>query len=129
MLQNLQMTPDPLVIQPASAADVAGALKRASDARQSIVIRGAGTKSDWGRPGGRVDAILDMRGLNRVLEHQHGDMTATIEASATLGLAPLPAASKTLRLDVPDVAALAQVVRAVMASQLEPIAFELEKRR
>jgi glycolate oxidase FAD binding subunit len=204
---------------------VAGTLRRAADARQSIVIRGAGTKSDWGRPGGRVDAILDMRGLNRVLEHQHGDMTATIEAGATLGdvnralaqhgqwlpldppradeatiggilatndsgplrhrygtprdlvigiqlattdgvlsqaggrvvknvagydlgklitgsfgslaaivsatfkLSPLPAASRTLRLDVPDVAALAQVVRAVMASQLEPIAFELEKRR
>ena len=211
--------------RPLYAEEVAAALKHASETRQSIIIRGAGTKLDWGRSPGRVDMILDMRGLNRVLEHQHGDMTATIEAGATLGdvnralaqhgqwlpldppradeatiggilatndsgplrhrygtprdlvigvqlattdgvlsqaggrvvknvagydlgkliagsfgslaaivsatfkLSPLPPASKTLRLDVPDAAALAQVVRAVMASQLEPIVFELASRR
>ena len=41
------------------------------------MIRGAGTKSDWGRPAARVDAVLDMRRLNRVLAHEHGDLTAT----------------------------------------------------
>src|SRR5437762_3238580 len=70
--------------RPRTADEVAAVLKRAADARQSIMIRGAGTKSDWGRPSGRVDAVLDMRGLNRVLAHQHGDMTATVEAGATL---------------------------------------------
>src|SRR5712692_230669 len=220
----MQTAPDPLIVSPRTADDVAAALRLADDAGHSIVIRGGGTKSDWGRPPGRVDAILDMRGLARVLEHQHGDMTATVEAGATLRdvnralgqhgqclpldpphaddatiggilatndsgplrhrygtprdlvigiqlattdgalakaggrvvknvagydlgklvtgsfgslaaivsatfkLSPLPAASKTLRLDVPDAAALAQVVRTVMASQLEPIAFELEIR-
>jgi glycolate oxidase FAD binding subunit len=215
----------PAVVRPGSGVEVAAALRRAADARQSLVIRGGGTKSDWGRTPGRVDAILDMRGLNRVLEHQHGDMTATIEAGATLRdvnralaqhgqwvpldpphadeatiggilatndsgplrhrygtprdlvigvqlattdgvlsraggrvvknvagydlgklvtgsfgslaaivsatfkLSPLPTASTTLQLDVPDAAALAQVVRTVMASQLEPIAFDLAKRR
>ena len=218
------MTPHPVLLTPATGLEVAAALRHASDARESIVIRGAGTKSDWGRPAGRVDAVLEMRGLNRLIEHQHGDMTATIEAGATLGdvnralaqhgqwlpldpphaeaatiggilatndsgplrhrygtprdlvigiqlattdgvlsqaggrvvknvagydlgklitgsfgslaaivsatfkLSPLPAASKTLRLDVPDAAALAHVVRTVMASQLEPIVFELETR-
>src|SRR3954464_12745913 len=78
------MTPEPVSIQPSSAVDVAAALKRASDARQSIVIRGAGTKDDWGRPAGRIDAVLDMRGMNRILAHEHGDMTATIEAGAAL---------------------------------------------
>ncbi len=219
------MEPNPLSVVPRTAAEVAAALKHASDARQSMVIRGGGTKSDWARPAGRVDAVLDMRGLARVLDHQHGDMTATIEAGATLRevnrvlaqhgqwlpldpphadeatiggilatndsgplrhrygtprdlvigiqlattdgvlshaggrvvknvagydlgklitgsfgslaaivsatfkLSPLPAASKTLRLDVPDAAALARVVRTVMASQLEPMAFELASRR
>src|SRR5213076_253612 len=47
-------------------------------------IRGAGTKSDWGRDGARADAILDMRSLNRVLAHEAGDMTATLEAGAAL---------------------------------------------
>jgi glycolate oxidase FAD binding subunit len=209
--------------QPRTADEVAAALRRAADARQSIVIRGAGTKSGWGRPSGRVDAVLDMRGLNRVLAHQHGDMTATVEAGATLRdvnrtlaqhgqwlpldpphaddatiggilatndsgplrhrygtprdlvigvqlattdgvlakaggqvvknvagydlsklvtgsfgslaaivsatfkLAPLPAASKTLTIDLPAGAPLAPIVKAVMSSQLEPMAFELAR--
>jgi glycolate oxidase FAD binding subunit len=209
------------VIQPASAAEVAAALQRAAEARQSIVIRGAGTKSGWGRPGSRVDALLDMRRMNRILAHEHGDMTATIEAgaslrdvnaalaihgqtlpldppfadratiggllatndsgplrhrygtprdlvigiqlattdgvlskaggqvvknvagydlsklvtgsfgslaaivSATFKLAPLPAASRTMRIGVGDAAAVAEIVRTVMASQLEPVAFEI----
>jgi len=80
----MQTTPDPLWIQPTSAAEVAAALRRASDSRQSIVIRGADTKSGWGRPAGRIDLVVDMRGMNRILAHEHGDMTATIEAGATL---------------------------------------------
>ena len=78
------MTSGPVSIQPDSAVQVAAALKRASDAQQSIVIRGAGTKDDWGRPAGRIDVVLDMRRMNRILAHEHGDMTATIEAGASL---------------------------------------------
>ena len=213
------------IIQPTSASEVAAAMRRASDARQSLVIRGAGTKSDWGRPGGRVDAILDMGRMNRILMHEHGDMTATIEAGATLRnvnhalsahrqtlpldppfadratiggllatndsgplrhrygtprdlvigiqlattdgvlakaggvvvknvagydlsklvtgsfgslaaivsatfkLAPLPAASKTMQVVVHDAAALGQIVRTMMSSQLEPVAFEVSTQR
>jgi glycolate oxidase FAD binding subunit len=209
------------LIQPTSPAEVAAALQRASEARQSTVIRGAGTKSGWGRPASRVDAILDMRRMNRILAHEHGDMTATIEAgaslrdvnaalaihgqtlpldppfadratiggllatndsgplrhrygtprdlvigiqlattdgvlskaggqvvknvagydlsklvtgsfgslaaivTATFKLAPLPAASKTMRIGASDTAAVAEIVRTMMASQLEPVAFEV----
>lgn len=212
------------IIQPTTAGEVAAALRRASDARQSIVIRGADTKSEWGRPAARIDAVLDMRRMNRILAHEHGDMTATIEAGATLRdvnqalaaheqtlpldppfadratiggllatndsgplrhrygtprdlvigiqlattdgvlskaggkvvknvagydlsklvtgsfgslaaivsatfkLAPLPAASKTMKMAVRDVAALADIIRTVMASQLEPVAFEIHVR-
>lgn len=69
---------------PETAADLAAMLRRASDEKLSIVIRGAGTKTDWGRPPGKIDAILSTRGLNRVLSHEHGDLTATVEAGATL---------------------------------------------
>src|SRR5205823_14395303 len=58
--------------------------RRAAEARQTMGIRGAGTKSGWGRDARGADMILDMRSLNRVLAHEHGDMTATIEAGATL---------------------------------------------
>ena len=213
------------IIQPTNAGEVAAAMRRASDARQSIVIRGAGTKSGWGRPGGRVDAVLDMGRMNRILMHEHGDMTATIEAGATLRnlnhalsahrqtlpldppfadratiggllatndsgplrhrygtprdlvigiqlattdgvlskaggvvvknvagydlsklitgsfgslaaivsatfkLAPLPAASKTMKVSVRDASALGEIVRTMMSSQLEPMAFEVSIQR
>ncbi|PYR34526.1 MAG: hypothetical protein DMF93_23355, partial [Acidobacteria bacterium] len=209
---------------PSTPDEVAAALRRAADARQTIAIRGAGTKSDWGRDGARADAILDMRSLNRVLAHEAGDMTATLEAgaaladvnralaphrqwlpldppfaeratiggvlatndsgplrhrygtprdlvigvqlattdgvlskaggrvvknvagydlgklvagsfgslaaivSATFKLAPLPAASKTLRADIADAASLARAIGAVMNSALDPIAFEIVSR-
>src|SRR5262249_44907899 len=45
--------------------------------------------------------------------------------SGTSQLAPLPKASKTLRLTVDTAAAAARVVTAIMTSQLEPIAFEI----
>jgi len=69
---------------PNTPAELADMLRRASEARTSVVIRGAGTKADWGRPPRRVDTLLSTRGLNRVLAHEHGDLTATIEAGATL---------------------------------------------
>jgi glycolate oxidase FAD binding subunit len=72
------------IIQPATADEVAAAMKHASDQRLSMLVRGAGTKLDWGRPAARIDVMLDMRRLNRVLTHAHGDLTATVEAGATL---------------------------------------------
>ncbi len=72
------------LLQPLTPAALAGALRDATARKQSIVIRGAGTKMDWGRPAGRIDAFLETRGLNRILAHQHGDLTATIEAGAAL---------------------------------------------
>jgi glycolate oxidase FAD binding subunit len=215
---------DAVVVRPGTAAEVAAALKQASDARQSLVIRGAGSKDGYGRMPSRVDVILDMQRLNHIVAHEHGDMTATIEAgaslrhvnvalalhgqtlpldppfadratiggllatndsgplrhrygtprdlvigvqlattdgtlakaggqvvknvagydlskliagsfgslaaivSATFKLAPRPAASKTLRVSVRDAEALSRVVRIMMASQLEPIAFEVVHR-
>jgi len=80
-----ETVPDPLwTAAPATAEEVAAALRRAADARQPIQIRGAGTKLCWGGPIREAAAVLDMRGLNRVLAHEHGDMTATVEAGATL---------------------------------------------
>src|SRR6185503_1737047 len=87
MRNDRPTTSDPIatdLAQPSTPREVAAALKRASDEQRSIVVRGSGTKMDWGRPASKIDVMLDMRRLNRVLEHQHGDLTATIEAGATL---------------------------------------------
>ena len=219
-----ETAPDPSPLwtaAPTTAEEVAAALRRAADARQPIQIRGAGTKRGWGGPIREAAAVLDMRGLNRVLAHEHGDMTATVEAGATLRevnralavhgqwlpldppfadtatiggilatndsgplrqrygtprdlvigirlattdgvlskaggqvvknvagydlgklmagsfgslaaivsatfkLSPIPQASKTLRLEIDAPAGVARVVTTVMASQLEPLGFEI----
>jgi len=212
--QDLKKVPD-------TPAEMAEMLRRASEQKLSVVLRGAGTKLDWGRSPQRVDATLSTRGLHRLIAHQHGDLTATIEAgvslrdvnvalslhkqwlpldppfaadatiggilatndsgplrhrygtprdlvigtevatadgvlaksggqvvknvagydlskllagsfgslaaivSATFKLSPLPAASRTLVAAARDPDELGTFVRAVMASQLEPIAFEV----
>jgi len=223
-MQTTADTPATDIVQPSTPGEVAAAMKRASDEGRSMVIRGAGTKMDWGRPGARIDVMLDMRRLNRVLTHAHGDLTATVEAGATLRdvndtlsrlgqglpidpafadeatiggilatndsgplrhrygaprdlilgvhlattdgvltkaggqvvknvagydlskliagsfgslaaivsatfkLFPIPEASKTMRVAVADEASLTQVVRRMMGSQLEPMAFEVDVR-
>ena len=223
-MQTTADTPATDIVQPSTPGEVAAAMKRASDEGRSMVIRGAGTKMDWGRPAARIDVVLDMRRLNRVLTHAHGDLTATVEAGATLRdvndtlsrlgqglpidpafadeatiggilatndsgplrhrygaprdlilgvhlattdgvltkaggqvvknvagydlskliagsfgslaaivsatfkLFPIPEASKTMRVAVADEASLTQVVRRMMGSQLEPMAFEVDVR-
>ena len=223
-MQTTADTPATDIVQPSTPGEVAAAMKRASDEGRSMVIRGAGTKMDWGRPAARIDVMLDMRRLNRVLTHAHGDLTATVEAGATLRdvndtlsrlgqglpidpafadeatiggilatndsgplrhrygaprdlilgvhlattdgvltkaggqvvknvagydlskliagsfgslaaivsatfkLFPIPEASKTMRVAVADEASLTQVVRRMMGSQLEPMAFEVDVR-
>ena len=212
---------DRQVIEPDNAAEFAAALRRAADRHQAVLIRGGGSKMDWGRTPAAVDVILSTRRMNRIIAHQHGDLTATAEAGAILGdvnralarhnqclpldppfadrasvggilatndsgplrhrygaprdpvigvelvtadgiiaksggsvvknvagydlskfiagsfgslaailsatfkLAPLPADSKTLVIEAPDFDRLGLIIRAVMASQLEPIAFDV----
>ena len=72
------------VALPQTAAGVAGTLRWAASHRLSLVIRGSGTKSGWGRVPRHIDGILDMSRLTRILSHQHGDLTATVEAGITL---------------------------------------------
>ena len=73
-----------MLIEPETAEGVAAALEQARDARQSVAIRGAGTKHDWGRPTRQADVTLGTRRLHRVLAHPHGDLTTTVEAGAPL---------------------------------------------
>lgn len=72
------------VVVPDDAAGVAAVLLWASERRLAVLVRGAGTKLGWGRPPDRLDIILDVTRLNRMLAHQQGDLTATVQAGATL---------------------------------------------
>jgi len=64
--------------------DIASALARASRARQRVAIEGAATKSGWGSLAAAADVTLTTGALNAVVDHRYGDLTATVQAGASL---------------------------------------------
>lgn len=90
----------PAIVQPASAAEAAAALRDAGPAR----IRGGGTKRDWGRPvGGAVTELRTAR-LGALVAHHAGDLTAVVQAGLPLAeaQAAFAVAGQQLALDPPD---------------------------
>ena len=73
-----------LVAAPANGEALAATLAWASSEGFSVRVAGGGTKQDWGTPGAPVDVLLSTGALSSVVEHRHGDLTATVEAGATL---------------------------------------------
>jgi len=72
------------VAQPESAEDVAAILASASRERTSVVVRGGGTKLGWGRTPSPIDIALSTKRLNRLVAHEHADLTATAQAGACI---------------------------------------------
>jgi glycolate oxidase FAD binding subunit len=72
------------IVEPESAETLAALLAWASREAASVVLSGRGTRLAWGRWPGAIDLVISTRRLNRVLAHSHGDLTATVEAGATI---------------------------------------------
>lgn len=72
------------VVQPASPEDLAGTLAALSRDGARTVLRGGGTKLGWGRTPASIDCLVDTTRLDRLIAHRHGDMTATVQAGASL---------------------------------------------
>jgi glycolate oxidase FAD binding subunit len=72
------------VIEPGSAVEFSGVLAVADRSGLAVLPRGGGTKSDWGNPPRRADAVVSTRRLNRILEHAWGDLTLSVEAGCTI---------------------------------------------
>jgi glycolate dehydrogenase FAD-binding subunit len=73
-----------IVVEPPDGEAVAAILAWASREKLSLVPRGSGTKLDWGPTPHSIDLLLSTARLNRVIAHRHGDLTATVQAGATL---------------------------------------------
>ncbi len=100
------------VVRPGTAEAVADVLKIAFEDERSVVPWGAGTGQAYGyAPRGGPDVLLDLTGLNRVLAHEPGDLTVTVEAGATLAAVQrvLALAGQFLPLDPPHVGAGATI--------------------
>jgi glycolate oxidase FAD binding subunit len=70
--------------EPGSAEEAAEVLGAAASDGRSVRFRGAGTKYDWGNPVGQPDVVLSTKRLDRIVEHNAGDLTAVLEAGVPL---------------------------------------------
>ena len=92
------------VARPASTAELGAVLAAAAGLNLASVPRGTGTKLAWGRPPDRCDLVVDMLGLDQVLEHEAGDLVARVQAGIRISelAAVLGRAGQELALDVPS---------------------------
>ncbi len=72
------------VARPDSVPEVAALLREAEARSWAVVPRGHGTKLSWGAAPARLDLLLDLSGLNRVVEHEAGDLVVVAEAGVAL---------------------------------------------
>jgi glycolate oxidase FAD binding subunit len=88
---------------PASAEELAGELRSADESGERVRVRGAGTKLAWADPA-EPTLELSTAGLDAVLEHNAGDLTAILEAGVPLARAQetFAEAGQMLALDPPD---------------------------
>jgi glycolate oxidase FAD binding subunit len=73
------------VVRPRSLDEAAAVVALAHDERLAVVPRGSGAALTLGAPPERVDVVLDLAGLDAILEHNPEDMTVTVQAGVTAG--------------------------------------------
>jgi glycolate oxidase FAD binding subunit len=72
------------VARPTSTAEVAEVMRDAAAQRLTVVVRGRGTKWSWGMPPVSADLVVDLSAMDRVLDHQAGDLIVEAEAGTRL---------------------------------------------
>ena len=107
----------PTTVAPASAEEAAAALGDLGSAGEPVRIAGAGTKRAWS---GAADGAAEIgtSGLNRILEHNAGDLTAVLEAGVPLAEAQAAFAEsgQMLAIDPPLGAGDAATIGGVVAT-------------
>ena len=92
-----------LVARPSSVAEVQAEVRTAAAAGRALVVAGRGAHLAIGAPPRRLDVLLRLDRLDRVLAHEAADMTVTVEAGCPLDrlARALAAARQWLPLDPP----------------------------
>jgi glycolate oxidase FAD binding subunit len=95
--------PARFVAAPATTSEAAAVVREAAARQLSIVVRGTGTKQDWGHPPRQVDLLLDTRRLTGVVEHAAGDLITVVRAGTPLDQlqTQLGSAGQELAIDSP----------------------------
>jgi glycolate oxidase FAD binding subunit len=89
---------------PATREELGSALHAATEAGTPVRFRGAGTKLGWPRPAPPGALELSTTGLNQIVEHNAGDLTAVLGPGVLLAdaQAAFAKAGQMLALDPPD---------------------------
>ena len=96
-------TPEAAVF-PGSIEEVAAVMVLASEVGSPVAPWGGGTAASVGMPAGRAGLVVVLSRLGRLLDHEPGDLTATVEAGMTVETfqAALGRRGQWLSLDPPD---------------------------
>jgi glycolate oxidase FAD binding subunit len=88
---------------PASAEEAAELLRAAGAEQRRVRIRGGGTKESWGCPADPPELEVSTARLDRIVEHNEGDLTAVLQAGVPLARlqAALAEADQMVALDPP----------------------------
>src|SRR3989454_141950 len=127
------------VVRPGSVAEVRECVRAAARAGASLVVQGLGAHMSVGAPPARLDVVLGLDRLVRVVDHQAGDMTVTVEAGCTLAalatlgviveatfkVRPRPACEEAVVIAARSVEAAAETALGVMASEVAPLWLEV----
>jgi glycolate dehydrogenase FAD-binding subunit len=73
-----------LVCRPQSVEQIAAALRLCSEAEAAVIPRGGGTAMAIGNLPRRADVVIETGKLNHVIEHDHANLTATVQSGITL---------------------------------------------
>src|SRR5437764_14442920 len=90
-------------VAPASADEAASLLRETAEAGHRARLRGGGTKLGWGRVTPPPDVEVSTARLDRIVEHNEGDLTAVVQAGVPLARLQdeLAAKGQMLALDPP----------------------------
>jgi glycolate oxidase FAD binding subunit len=72
------------VVTPGDVDSLTEVMAAAATDRARVVVRGRGTKLDWGAPPSAVDVIVDVSALDAVLEHVAGDLVVRVQPGVLL---------------------------------------------
>jgi glycolate dehydrogenase FAD-binding subunit len=94
------------VVRPGSIEQLSRVLALAHDAGLAVIPRGSGSALELGSPPTRADLVVDLRGLDDVIEYNPADLTVSVQAGVSAGAlaARLAPHRQWLALDPPGAA-------------------------
>jgi glycolate oxidase FAD binding subunit len=72
------------VARPLSVDELAAVMTIAAEERLAVAARGGGSALDLGAPPARLDLVVDLSGLDAIVEHNAEDLTVTVQAGRSL---------------------------------------------